>query len=444
MRLDAQIVETPVSFDSAAKVRSLTPALVARFELRPPVWPVEGDFVEARLYAVSTGGKVLSVERTNGQLERYMLAEEQVAALREAIDSGMVARTGSVVAERPTETADVSRGAFARNQMILSAAVYGPLIASFADEGETATALYLLSVGASFFVVNNVSKTTRVTSVQNGLATDGAIRGYAAASALLFAFGGENLHRKTYSALGLAGALGGSMAGFNYGRRLTDSEGQSARKASTLAAATTFGVLGATGVLESRDQERFVAAAVVAGGFAGYLIGPVYPRSARYSVTAGDVRLLPVGALIGLGAGAAPFLGIRDDSPILWTTATAGMLAGIALMDGAWVRRYDHDNVDATLIGLGTLAGGLMGGAVAILVRPIEEQGVVALLTGGSLLGAFAGQAVANPPLARGGEASNADRSVFLGTARLQFDPAALALTAGRVPGSHPILRLRF
>src|SRR5688500_5143976 len=117
VRGGAQVVETPVPFDNGAKVRTVTPALVQRFDLRPPVWPVEGDFVAARLYSVSGGGTVLSVERSNGQVERYSLTDEQVGALRGVINVGLLATAGAVVAERPAESTVAARRAFARNQM---------------------------------------------------------------------------------------------------------------------------------------------------------------------------------------------------------------------------------------------------------------------------------------------------------------------------------------
>ena len=55
----AQQVETPVAFDSAGRVRTLTPQLVERYGLAAPAWPVAGAFVEARLYALSGGGQVV-------------------------------------------------------------------------------------------------------------------------------------------------------------------------------------------------------------------------------------------------------------------------------------------------------------------------------------------------------------------------------------------------
>src|SRR4051812_42518438 len=81
LRLGAQIVETPIAFDSAGKLQSLTPALVARFHLAPPVWPVTTDFVEARLYAMTGGETVLVTSQRTGTLTRYLLRAEERDAL---------------------------------------------------------------------------------------------------------------------------------------------------------------------------------------------------------------------------------------------------------------------------------------------------------------------------------------------------------------------------
>src|SRR5262245_29960789 len=81
---EAQATETPVPFDSAGKVRTLTPALVARFGLQGPSWPVQGSFLEARLFAVSAGGRVLVVQRQSGAIDRYAFTDQDVTAIRSA------------------------------------------------------------------------------------------------------------------------------------------------------------------------------------------------------------------------------------------------------------------------------------------------------------------------------------------------------------------------
>jgi hypothetical protein len=45
----AQVVETPQAFDGAGRILRLTPAAADSLALRPPLFPVSGDFVSARL-----------------------------------------------------------------------------------------------------------------------------------------------------------------------------------------------------------------------------------------------------------------------------------------------------------------------------------------------------------------------------------------------------------
>ena len=80
-RVDAQVIERPVPFDSAATVMVLSPMIAERAALGPPSWPVAGDFVEARLYTVTDSSYILTVRRSTGVVERYNLS----AADREAI-----------------------------------------------------------------------------------------------------------------------------------------------------------------------------------------------------------------------------------------------------------------------------------------------------------------------------------------------------------------------
>jgi len=430
-RLGAQIIETPIAFDSAGKVRSLSPGLVTRLGLGSPAWPVQGDFVQARVFQTSTGAIVLVAERRDGTFERHDLGEAQLQALRAAIDASMTTIGARVGDERADVISEPARGAFLRNQMILAAALYGPLIASLSDDGKAATAMYLISVGGSYFVLSNISKTTAITRAQNDLATDGALRGAGTAVGLMRVFAGEGIDRKAYSSLALAGAVSGSAIGYIRGRGLTDSEAHAAMKFSTFAAGTAFGLAGTVGLFEGGEgAERTVAGAVVAAGLAGYLLGPAYPRTARYTVTAGDVRLLPIGALLGVMTGATLTAATERAEPIA-AAATAGGLAGLYLADRMWARPYDHGTGDVTQTWLGTIAGGLLGGAVSVLAEPDEPTLPLALITGGGIVGAIAGHSIASP------------RRV-LTRASIRLHPENLGFAAARLPGLHPLLSLAF
>lgn len=433
----AQVTEVAVPFDSAGKVRTLTPELVTRFALSPQVWPVTGTFTEARLFAVSTGGHVLSVDRPGGAVERYTMSDSAVSLLRAAIDSSLRISGSVVTEERPQTMSQPVKGAFVRNQMVLTWALYGPLLASMSGDTKTGTALYLLATGASYFITTGISRTTSITRAQNHLATDGALRGWGTASGLLYAVAGD-AGPQTYSAVGLIGALGGSLAGFQYGRRLTDSEAQAATSISSYAALTMLGAAGASGLLDDSTNGRGAVGGIVAAGILGYVAGPSYPRKASYTVTRGDVQLLSVGALLGAAAAFTPFADGGGDSHAAAGAATAGFVAGIIAADRLWARPFDHSTSDATQVGLGVLAGGLVGGALAVLMEP-SASGGFALVTTGGILGAVAGHKFADPP-----KAMTPAARVGLGRTRLEFDPTAVALGVARVRGQHAIVSFRF
>ena len=48
----AQVVETPVAFDTAGRVMTVTPSIAARVQHGPPAWRVIGDFTDARLFSI--------------------------------------------------------------------------------------------------------------------------------------------------------------------------------------------------------------------------------------------------------------------------------------------------------------------------------------------------------------------------------------------------------
>ena len=421
------MVETPLPFDSAANVRSVTPALAARLGLQPPAWPVSGNYVQARLYSSSTGGTVLVVERSGGMLERYVIEDAQLATLRSTIGSATLLLGNRVGEDRPDVISEPARGAFLRNQMILAAGLYGPLLAALTDDARTGTVMYLAAVGGSYFILNSISRTTPITRAQNDLATDGALRGAATAVGLMHAFRGDDFHQKTYSGTALGGAIAGSVLGYIRGRGLTDSEAHSAMKFSTFAAGTVFGLAGTFGAFGSdSDAEQVVAGSMVAAGLAGYLLGPAYPRRASYTVTAGDVRLLPVGALLGALAGVTPVADAEDEK-LLAAGATLGGLAGIWLADRIWAVPYDHGSGDVTQTWLGTIAGGLLGAAAVVLTEPEDALPALALITTGAIAGAAGGHHLASPRRAES-------------RVSWRFTPERGALALTKMPGTYPVV----
>ena len=50
--------------------------------------------------------------------------------------------------------------------MLLAAAIYGPALATLAEEPSLATGVYMLSVGGTFFAVNNFARTNESPTIQ--------------------------------------------------------------------------------------------------------------------------------------------------------------------------------------------------------------------------------------------------------------------------------------
>lgn len=442
--VSAQTTDLPVPFDTAGKVRTLTPPLVARLGLEPPVWPVQGDFVEARLFATSAGGHVIAVERRTGAFDRYPVTDSALVNLRYAVNSALV-RSGAIVTEERAQLiSEPAGGAFVRNQMGLAFGLYGPLIASaFRSNEKTAVATYLLATGASYFITTEISRKTAISRAQNNLATDGAVRGWGLASGLWYAAAGEG-DEQTYSVVGLAGALGGAFAGYKRGARLTDSEVESTTSFSNFGALTAFGLSGATGLAQhSHDDGRTVVGAVLGGGVLGYALGPLYPRRAKYTVTRGDIQMLSIGGILGAAAAFTPFANEDNaDSQAAAGAATMGFVAGIFAADRLISFPYDYTTSDAGQVSLGVGAGALMGAAVAILTEPPTEA-TVGLVTAGGILGAVAGHRFAQPARANSGAVRVGSADRFHGAA-IEINPAGVLLGASGVPGTHGMLRVRF
>jgi hypothetical protein len=436
----AQTTETPVPFDSAGRISSVSRSLANRLNLAPPAWPAGTDFVEARAYQVSTGGYVITVGLRNGGVTRYALTDEQFAALRAEFQQRMRVE-GKVVAEdAATVISESARGPFVRDQMLLATIIYGPSLAALTHDGSAGTGLYMLSVGGTFFALNDFARRRTVTKAQNALTTDGALRGWAATALATNALGAK-LSEDGTAITALIGGIGGSLIGYHRGSRLTHAEAQSAMTGSTLLAATTVGLGFATGVI-AENNERAASAAALAGGVAGYLAGPAYPRRAPYTVTAGDVAMVKLGSVLGALGAITPFVSAeRMDPKAAVGIMTAGWIGGAILTDRVAAKPFNHSQSDARMVYLGSLGGGLMGLAVPIMVKSDNANFLMTATTGGAILGAIITQNAMAP--SRDGQASK-PASSGSNNARVQFSPEALAMTLARQPGMHSVLRIRF
>jgi hypothetical protein len=437
--LRAQTIETPVPFDSAHRVMSVSPSVAERLRLAPPAWPVQGAYRETRLYSVSpAGGYMLVVARLSGALERIPLSSSERDVLGAAIDGAMSA-SGRPSAELASDIVSEPAGnAFARHQTFLAALVYGPLAASLADDGSVAGAAYLAMTGATFFVSYAAAQSTQFTRAQSDLAAD---MGLAVGGAgWLLGYAATNESNKGIRALSLASAIGGTIAGVTLGRTLSDAEAHGA----TLGMESTAALaVAATGIAGASRQST--AAIVAVSGLAGYPIGVRYPRHVGYSVTAGDVEAASTTGLVGVLFGAAALGNI--DGPSFRQTSTylaPAYLAGVFIGDRVFARQFDLTQAQANILNVGAVAGALVGVAVPTLSGNSNQT----FIFGAAGVGAALGMSViatgfVRPPsvASRLGSASKARPGRM---ARFEFAPVGAIALLGGVRGRQTLGRFTF
>jgi hypothetical protein len=441
----AQVTETPIPFDSGGRVQSITPALAARLSLAAPVWPVEGVYSSVRLYEQSTGRFVLAALLENGVLVRYEISAEQRLELMARVTEAM-ARVGRPATE---ENADViserASGAFMRDQLALAFTLYGGTLATLVDDETLSPALYLMAPAATFFIAGGYVKRHPISRAQNDLASDLALRTALMGIGTLYAFGVKD-SPKAYAATLFAGGLGGTVAGLNIGRGMTDGESHGLTSGSTAAAVTTFGLLGASGLLSDNTEtnERAVVGGVVAGALVGMPLGLRYVRKARHVVTAGDLTAMSLSGILGVAVSTIPLVDSDDSDPqMAFGLATIGYVGGLMAGERLLVRPYDHTQGEAGLLAVGAAAGALMAGGVGIIASVDNATVVATLLTGGAIAGVVLTENLIEPRRAGASAPRRAERGDSR-RVRVSISPAGAAQAAARIPGRSSLLTITF
>lgn len=454
--LAAQVTERPIPFDSIGRVPSITPRLADRLRLGPPLWPVLGSFVSAQLFSKSTGGYTLVVVRPDGAFDRYDLSGEAAEGLRAVVATALASGAGAGVGEQTTVASDPAGNAFVRNQAFLGLVLYGPaaagVVASGTESASAPLAVELITAtGAFAAALARRNMLPPVTTAQNRLSTHAALHGAALGDALVYAAGGSlDDGRAVWSGL-LGGSIGGTLLGLHFARNMTDAEAAASGYGADFTAAASLGVLGTAGALHVQSAARPVTVIASAAMLAGYALGPMYPRRARYTVTDGDVRAMTLTSVIGIAGAAIPFIEYgRPGSRTVSATLTAGMVAGALAGDRLMVRPRDHTSSEATLLWTGAGVGAFLGGGVAAL-GDASTQPAWALAVGGALLGTVATEAAIRPRAA--GRRILSDRSETQSAelrepaarrTQITFDPVGAVFAATSKVGTFSVLRVSF
>jgi hypothetical protein len=444
----AQVRERPVPFDSAGRVNVITPPLAARLQLSAPVWPVSGDFVEARLYEIgdSASTYVIVVRRQREVLERYPLDAARRAELAGAVARGAALGRGTDRPDSvPTFISEPVRGQFVANQTALGALLFGPAAAAVTNNGAAGTAVYLLVAGASFFTSANLTQTTPVSRAQNHLSAHSAVRGAIAGNLVLYAVAGDHIDERAYAAATLAGGLVGDIVGFQLAKPMTDAEAHGTAHGSTVTALLTTGVLGAVGTFHDESSSRPAAVGIVAAGALGYPLGLRYVRRSPYRVTAGDIGAMFTSEILGLGA-AATFLPDSPSEELVLGTLTVGYAIGALAGDRFFVRPFDHTETDARLLGLGTGAGAVMGLVIPVLTSSDSPNLIFGTATIGGIIGALVTESLIKPDRARPGDRGERHTGSLARPSRVDvnFSAAGALLAGSGIRGNHSFLSLTF
>jgi len=446
-------IERPIAFDTEKRIFVVTPTLAARLKLSAPDWPLGGDWTEARLFSLDTTADtpaVLVAQRVDGSVARYALSRDGLARLSRAFSDALLAQGASADGTRggtSTVLSEPAGNAFVRNQTTLGLFAYGPATAAILSEsgGAASAGGYLIAAGTSFFVAAQMIRNRSITRAQTILAFHGGSRGSALGAAVATIFDADG--GVGYGLPILAGALGGTVAGFRGARGLSDGEAASSGFIADMSALTTLGIAGAFGAFKEREpvfengiprqnpgppsRTRLALGLAIGSGLTGYVIGPRYARRSAYNVTAGDIDVAFASAILGatLVNAAVPSSANR---PTRFAVSTGGLILGALAADQSKVRHADRTSSDGTLVQLGAIAGALMGGGVAVIAKA-EGQVTAGLVA----VGGFAGLALADA-FVRPARDAGPKRGVLTTSGR--SDAHASRLTLSVVPAATTLL----
>lgn len=442
-RASAQEMQVPLDRDGRVEV--VDAGLAARAGLWLAEYP---GFREARLFRTPGGGLVLEItEEREGRVLRHRepATAAEVDALRARISAALAAGGADFSGGVPDQT---GRNVLIGQTTLAGLTYYGWALPYALNVGDPATAggLYLLTAAASFFVPFALTDDQPVTRAMADLSrygvTRGILHGLLLGDLLDGGVGdgtcdptievcvrtGSDADGRLRAGLGMALSAGEAVAGYSW----AGSERMTAGTAHTIAfggdVGLVTGLLGTVALgLDDGDGFSTHAALGLAGSALGIYGGHELARRRAY--TWGDVQVIYVGTALGGWTGAAAAALADAGEEITAGAAILGGWTGIYITDRL-VGGTDFTAGQAGLLGLGTLAGGLAGAGIGVLM----SDGDVALV--GSSLGAMAGFAVAYRSFT---PRSGSPRGVGAGPLTLRVHPEGVAgLLGNGAGGSRP------
>ncbi|HOW52134.1 MAG TPA: hypothetical protein PLV42_08860 [bacterium] len=478
--------EEQISFDAEGKIRVIDSGLRTRFGLFPEVV----GFKQALLFKRGeTFELAITTEKEGATTDvRIALSAEQADALRARITAANA--PVAVIAPQPKEApvaapAAVTTAASRRSVIdeeeadgfapflaytALWSGGYGLLMPYIFGGEDTHWAYYpgvsLLTAGGGFAAAYFLGRDAYITRGMAFASAEGAFRGGVDGVNLFWLIAGSlymkdhehgdahlkndiGLDNETYGRLMAASAMLFSMGEYALGLWYASSHGLTGGESRILGVGSLLGYvtmleLSATifdGLYAGdRSATRIIPAMMLAGGVGGLFLGHAANSWDHY--TEGDASLIQTSVALGTYlpitiAVAARSLDARVYAGVSLLGTVGGAVGGYYLLKG-----LDFSNMDAFIIDLGTLAGGLTTAGIAVLAAMKTDQWETVHLA--SSIGTLGGFALMYYLYREKGlrQAEGNERTSW----RFQLNPVgiATALSAGRpaTPNSEEDLRI--
>jgi len=186
---------------------------------------------------------------------------------------------------------------------------------------------------------------------------------------------------ESYGRLLFASSMLLSMTEYAIGMWYAKSAGRTGGEMRLLGAGSLFGYLTMMEIMAAsldadffnrREAIRFVPAMMLAGGIGGLFLGHAVGRWDRY--TEGDAALLETGMMLGTYLPVSILITAKSNDPQLYYgLMLPGTVIG-AIGSYFLLRGLDFSHLDAFLINLGTLAGGLVTTGIGFLATMETKQ----------------------------------------------------------------------
>jgi len=375
--------EHQVSIDATGTIMRIDAEMESRLQLFKDV----AGFEEAILFQSVDSSYSLEIYSTRDgvrQRARRLMSPAEGRTFRQSVSDRLAAIS-------PRDLIDQSgRTGLLVGTTALGLTYYGVAvpIASKVDDFKVGFGLYMLTAASSFFVPFFATRNSVVTEPQSGLTTYGGIKGISDGMFLYgLLAGSEGFEDDASGPLwsGFTVGITEAIVGFVVAREM---DGPHVRLV------TTGGVLGngvglGAAYLIDFDDFRGYAALMLAGTAGGYVTTNALYNTGHY--TEGDASVL---ATTTFGSAYVP-VGILhlagvDDERTLVAGSIGGALAGMYLGHRIAVG-HDFTNSRGTLMGVGTVAMGLLGAGIGYLVSPDNDEDALRLAGGGGAIGTIAG-----------------------------------------------------